>query len=84
MEKHERIDSFSVSAGEEVRLQFWKNPFGTTFLDIRRFIKEGVSDQGKAIATRKGVSVPADSIPRLQEALAKANEAFYKGAKKNG
>jgi hypothetical protein len=59
------VASVPLSAGREVRLrlvELWNGPY----LDLRLFYANG---EGECFPTKKGVTIPVSSLPRLRSAL---------------
>lgn len=75
MAKQQLISEFDKNAMEliKVHLQEWK---GSTYIDLRIWIKPDAGENGGEIVTKKGLTLRVDLIPDLIEALQKARESI--------
>jgi hypothetical protein len=69
------IAVFDKNSYEEVKVKIieWKCQ---DYLDIRTWIKSRYDEEEKSRPTKKGITLNADSIPALVDALKKAAEAL--------
>ena len=75
MEKQQLIGEFDKNSVEKIKvhLQEWK---GSTYIDLRIWIKPDAGENGGEIATKKGLTLHVELIPDLIAALEKAREAI--------
>ena len=75
MEKQQLIDQFDKNSMEviKVHIQEWK---GSTYVDMRVWIKPDDGENGGEIATKKGLTLHVELIPDLIAALEKARESI--------
>ena len=73
MEKHRVIEEIKKNQQETVRvcLQTWN---GRDYIDIRVWIAEKEGQNEVMVATRKGVTVKVELLPKLIAALEKARK----------
>jgi len=67
------ISRFSKNAQEEVIIQL-TNFKGYKLIDIRVWLKSLPTENGESKATKKGISLKTEAIPKLIEALKNAEE----------
>jgi len=74
-DKQKLIDQFYKNSLELVRIQLteWKDQL---YVDIRIWVLEDPAKPGSAVATKKGIRIAADLLPKLTEALKKAEGAL--------
>lgn len=73
MEENNIVDIFDKNTLEEVRTQFTTFK-GYRLLDIRIW-RKGATDR-EAVPTKKGLTISLELIPRLKEAIIKAEKAL--------
>jgi len=74
------IDQFHKNSQEliEVHLSEWK---GKDYVDLRIWHLPDPTKEGEKIATKKGICINAELLPRLIKALQKAEKALEKEQK---
>jgi hypothetical protein len=79
--KQKLIDSFNKNSAElvKVHLQEWK---GKPYVDIRSWLLDRPGENGAEQPTHKGLTLSAELLPRLIQALQRTQEALEKPSPK--
>lgn len=78
MQNQKLIDQFNKNSAEivKVHVQEWKSQ---TYFDVRVWYLDNPAENGSEQATKKGLTLNVELLPRLIKALQKAEKALEKG-----